>query len=40
MNHIKIPGYDGYLQLFNPKLFLQWSVDQWGFWQVELLDIE
>jgi len=39
MNRIKIPPSGGYLQQFQPKYFLNWSVDEWGFWDVNLLDI-
>jgi hypothetical protein len=30
----------GYLMIFFPKEFIQWSVDQHGFWEVELIVID
>jgi len=39
MNVNKIPPHSGYLQQFQPKYFLCWSFDEWGFWEVELLDL-
>jgi hypothetical protein len=40
MNRLKIPPAEGFLWMGQPKLFLNWSVDQWGFWHLDLLDLE
>lgn len=39
MNRIKIPPHTGYLMQFPTKYFLSWSVDEWGFWDVDFLDL-
>ena len=40
MNQIKIPPSAGYLIPLPTKMFLNWAVDQWGFWDVEVLVLD
>jgi hypothetical protein len=40
MNQTKIPPSKGYLLPLAPRMFLKWSVDEWGFWDVEVLVLD
>jgi hypothetical protein len=40
MNQTKIPPSAGYLIPLPTKMFLNWTVDEWGFWDVEVLVLD
>jgi hypothetical protein len=40
MNQTKILPSAGYLIPLPTKMFLNWTVDEWGFWDVEVLVLD